>query len=391
MGRLIRIIFILAIGTIAGWPAAPQIIGPANEIPSAAIEDHGHLRILRLRGTPYEMGYQHGQAERKAIRQWINELVYDRTILALGHSHAILLAYTRQIENRFPADIRRELRGIADGAGAAYEEILLLNLVLNRPLPISPLVANAPPPPALALQALTFAASPPATQQNEKATSALLGYLLDAPGQATRLRRHLLVIIYQPAGGQSYATLTWSGQVGAWCGLNKASLAICATPVQHSHANQELAPAILVRQLLAQAQNSEQALRQAIQNDYLAAFQLLIADGQSQLITVIDFGEHKYEIIPANESNQGLLTLGPRAAELEGLLSQSIGKFNQFNRDKALATLNTRANNSEKETAICSESTLLNALFVPGQNEIWIGLDLWPASCRRYLRFNPLD
>ena len=34
----------------------------------------------------------------------------------------------------------------------------------------------------------------------------------------------------------------------------------------------------------------------------------------------------------------------------------------------------------------CGKSTLLNALFAPGRGELWVGLDLWPASCRRYLR-----
>ena len=385
MGRLTRLVLILTVATVSGWPAAPRIVGPAggrgNTIPPAVVENHGHLTVLRLRGTPYEMGYQHGAAQRVAIRRWVNEEVYGRTVLSSEQSHGILLAHARQLEGALPAEIRRELRGIADGSGLPYEDILLLNLVLNRlsSLPVAPMEA-LPPPPTLNLQALVFAAWPPAIR-GDVSDSTLLGYRLNAPGQAARLRRHLLAVIYQPADGQAYTTLTWSGQVGVWCGLNEAGLAICATPAKGGDASDlELLPAILTRQLLAHAQDGEQALRQAIRHDFIAAFQLLIADGGRQTTTAIAFGAHRYDII---ESPTGVLTFGPDQAQLASLLNDN---SSWLNRDKALAALSSRRAPGEGTPDICGESTLLNVLFVPSRGELWVGLDLWPASCRRYLR-----
>ncbi len=393
MGKLPRLVFILIIATIAGWPVAPRFIGPAasrgNAIPPAVVENYGRLTILRLRGTPYEMGYQHGVAQRAVIRQWVNDAVYSRIIVEGGRSHGILLAQVRQLERVLPLEIRRELRGIADGAGLSYKDLLLLNLVLNR-LPALPSTAtNSLPPPVLDLQALAFAAWPPATRQDDALDDALLGYRLDAPDEADRLRRHLLAVIYQPTDGQAYATLTWSGQVGAWCGLNEASLALCATPaepVQGSDASiQELFPPILIRQLLAHTQDGEQALRQAIRQDYLAAFQLLIADGQRRTVKAIAFSAHRYEIV---ESQTGLLAFGPDQAQLTLLLNRNL---DWLNRDKALAALSSRQTLNAELPGICGKSTLLNALFIPGRGELWVGLDLWPASCRRYLRLRLAD
>ena len=394
MARLTRLVLILAIGTIAGWPVAPRVIGAAasEKVPPAIVEEHGHLTILRLRGTSYEMGYQHGVAQRAVIRRWVNEQVYNRTILGDRQPHSILLTYAHQLERALPNDIRHELRGIADGAGLSFEDILMLNLVLNRlPSQPLPLPRALPALPILNLQALALAAQPPATSQSNASDSILLGYRLNAPDQATRLRRHLLAIVYQPSNGQTYATLTWSGQVGAWCGLNEAGLAICATPAKGDHAgNPEFPPAILTRRLLAHATDGEQALRQAIQHDYVAAFQLLIADGQRQSATAIAFSRHRYEMMSAAESDQGVLILAPNPSSVASLLSQNHG---WLNRDKALALLANRQSSGGEPSGgespdICSEATLFSALFVPGRGELWIGLDLWPASCRRYLRLN---
>ena len=391
MGRLIRLVLVLFMGIFVGWPVAPLIPGPAGgsgkEIPPAVVENHQHLAVLRLQGTPYEMGYQHGVARRAAIRQLLGEGLYGQTVLGRGQSHGILLAHARQLERGLPLDIQRELHGIADGAGLSYEDILLLNLVLNR-LPSLPLASihALPPLPALNLQALVFAAWPPAIHQSEGVDGTLLGWRLDVPNEAARLRRHLMAVIYQPTDGQAYITVTWSGQVGAWCGLNEASLAVCATPAEGGDiVSQELSPAILSRQLLAHAHDGEQALRQAVQHDYVSTFRLFIADGRRQIATVIVFGAHRYDII---ESQTGLVAFGSDWPQLVSLLKGNLGWLRG---DKALAALSSGRTHGEDTPGICGESTLVNALFAPGRGELWVGLDLLPASCRRYLHLRLAD
>ena len=368
--RLIRIALILIIGALAARPLGPRFIGSAALPP--VVQTHGHLTILRLRGTPYEMGYQRGIAQREVIRQWVSEKAYDRTILGAAQPHGLLLAHARHLENTLPPEIRSEMRGIADGAGLSFQDVLLLNLVLNRLTASLPLINPLPAPPTLELQALAVAAWPPAAAQDDL----FVGYLLETLYPAEWLRKHLLVVIYQPAHGSSYSTLTWSGQVGAWCGLNEAGLAICATPAEtRVNGAEELSPALLTRQLLAQAANREQALRQAIQRDYTAAFQLLIADAASRSATVIAYSDHKYEITSDAESRPGLLLIGPNSGQLAPALNHN---HESLDRDKTLDILNSRG--------VCGENTLFNVLFDPARGELWVGLDLWPASCRRYLQ-----
>jgi isopenicillin-N N-acyltransferase-like protein len=386
VGKLIRLALVLVVGAAAALPPAALVIGHSDAIPPAAVETHGHLTVLHLRGAPYEMGYQHGAAQRAVIRQWLSDEIYRRAIAQDGQSHALLLIQAHELARGLPPEIQSELRGIADGAGLVYQDVLLLNLVLNR-LPCQALLASETPlpPVTLNLEAQAFAAWPPATRQDDARDGTLLGYRLAAPGAAERLQRHLLVVMYQPAVGQSYATLAWSGQVGAWCGLNRAGLAVCATPVETVQAggdsHQALFPPVLVRQLLAQAQDGEQALRLALQHDYLAAFHLLIADGPQQTVTAVSFGMHRYEIVV---SQSGLMTWGLEQTSLESLLDDREPGW--LDLDKALAVLSSAQPDAEGAAGICDPAALLNALFVPGRGELWLGLDLWPASCRRYLR-----
>jgi hypothetical protein len=70
------------------------------------------------------------------------------------------------------------------------------------------------------------------------------------------------------------------------------------------------------------------------------------------------------------------------------LLSRNAGWLDGH---KAMAALASRRAPAGGEPGLCDESTLLNVLLAPGQGELWIGLDLWPASCRRYLRVGPFE
>lgn len=373
MSRFLRLALVLLAGMAASWPR-PQIVGPSaaagDAIAPAVVEDYGHLHVLRLRGTPYEMGYQRGAAERSAIRGLVAEEIYRRRVLEGGDSHAVLLARAHQAADALPAEFRQELRGIADGAGLSYDDVLLLN-GLSTP----------------GLEALAFAAWPPFTHDTGSG-GALLGYRLNAPGLAMRLRRHLLIAVYHPLDGQPYATLTWSGHVGAWCGLNQAGLALCVTPPEtgdNDPIELELPPALLIRQLLARAQDGEQALRRALDRDYQAAFQLLIVDGRRDSAVAVEFGAHQSRIV---EPQSGMLVLGWGQSAAVSLLSRNAGWLDS---DKAMAVLASRDAPSGGEPGLCGASTLLNVLLSPGRDELWIGMDLWPSSCSRYLRVGPFE
>ena len=96
------------------------------------------IHVLRVRGTDYEMGHQHGQLLREAIPRgplpyfahYVEKLLSAGLLGPFGgvSSRAIggALSATvgRRIAKRFPPRIREAMAGLADGAGLSRKEIM---------------------------------------------------------------------------------------------------------------------------------------------------------------------------------------------------------------------------------------------------------------------------
>ena len=124
------------VGTVETAPAAapvqPATVQPAAPQPAAAqaaiesIEQIGTARVLRLSGSPYEMGLQHGRAEGENIRR-----VLRRYADLAGTRWDITPQVEEAVANPevwFGDDELEELRGIAKGAGVAPEALIAHNL-----------------------------------------------------------------------------------------------------------------------------------------------------------------------------------------------------------------------------------------------------------------------
>src|SRR5579859_5376756 len=117
---------------------------------------------LHLHGTAYEIGFQHGQQVPELIRELHHCVLVDKASQGFrGRPQGTRADFRRRVERvagnvrAWRPDVLDELRGIADGAGLPYADILDLNfstegwgellhgcttLVLNTPN--GPLVAK---------------------------------------------------------------------------------------------------------------------------------------------------------------------------------------------------------------------------------------------------------
>lgn len=94
------------------------------------------IPILELRGTPYEMGVAHGRALKELI------VAAAASFTAVHQANNATLSVTRDtlksfclrhlgFLQEFSSELVQEMRGIADGAGVAFEDILYLNCFLE--------------------------------------------------------------------------------------------------------------------------------------------------------------------------------------------------------------------------------------------------------------------
>src|SRR5690606_23857024 len=101
----------------AGRPR-PAVQGTSNE----------HLRVIEVAGDPFEMGRQHGRAERDRIIELVT-MCASTFGGSAGHL-ADLADVLPHVDGWWGAEEREELRGIAVGSGVSEANIMALNLWL---------------------------------------------------------------------------------------------------------------------------------------------------------------------------------------------------------------------------------------------------------------------
>src|SRR5208282_4345627 len=84
--------------------------------------------IISASGSNYDMGHIHGQQCSSLIRDLIQTINTESTLgISKKELMSLALKYQPFLE-RYDSDLLEEIKGIADGAGLPYEEILALNL-----------------------------------------------------------------------------------------------------------------------------------------------------------------------------------------------------------------------------------------------------------------------
>jgi isopenicillin-N N-acyltransferase-like protein len=168
------------------------------------------FREIEVRGSPREMGRQLGEAAREAIRAYA-DLVIQRFNLgrAAPISHeAALAAATAAIPpaERYLPHAMEELRGIAEGAGVAVEQVMLIN-VRNQ---------------------LGAAASPEgctAVLVEPRASASGAGMVAQNWDNDPATDAFSVVLTRRPTGKPAFMTFTRPGEV-AYLGLSAAGTAV---------------------------------------------------------------------------------------------------------------------------------------------------------------------
>ncbi|MDX1689318.1 MAG: hypothetical protein R3248_15150, partial [Candidatus Promineifilaceae bacterium] len=88
------------------------------------------LPVLHLSGTPYEQGLQHGRQLQNRIAHNL-DVYFDRFLREGGVSREEVLARARRYATAIAVQngaYHEGMQGIAAGSGAAFEEIVALNV-----------------------------------------------------------------------------------------------------------------------------------------------------------------------------------------------------------------------------------------------------------------------
>jgi len=85
------------------------------------------LPVVVAQGSPREMGRQYGEALRELVRKGLQAYMVERVEKGQGYSVEYQRQCARSMERHIPAEYIEEMKGVAEGAGVTYDEILRLH------------------------------------------------------------------------------------------------------------------------------------------------------------------------------------------------------------------------------------------------------------------------
>ena len=249
---------------------------------AAQMEQVDGFRVVEIAGEPYARGRQHGAALRSEIRE-LRERLYHHIIFRRGRAmgagfSGVLYAVLSRMYPFIPRELRAEMRGVADGAGVPYRDLLLFNCfddVLHALGQLNPLIA-----PILQHRFVSqiiertnglgrasilggFACSSFILTGDKSATDGpiqgrILDYaihddFIDPDNVVPRtLRETLTVFVVRPERGVPFAAVGWPGFVGLVTAMNGAGVALACMTSTVPRETPNGTPLLLLYRLVAQ-------------------------------------------------------------------------------------------------------------------------------------------
>ncbi|WP_068469603.1 C45 family autoproteolytic acyltransferase/hydolase [Candidatus Protochlamydia phocaeensis] len=223
------------------------------------LEEREGQRILHLKGSPYDMGYQHGSLLKADVTENIQRFI-DERILTQSMQEPIKSFLTRlpSILPYVPARLLEELRGVADGAGVPYEKVILLNVF----------------PEMFHCTGLTVSGQ--ATLQKELYHVRVLDY-----GAGKGLQNSAVLIVAEPERGIPFLNVSYAGFIGCITGMNAEKIAIGEIGGKGYGQWDGLPMAFLLRTLLERASSLEEIRKILAETPRTCEYFYVFSDGKN--------------------------------------------------------------------------------------------------------------
>jgi len=317
------------------------------------LEEIDGYQVLHLKGTPFEMGQQHGALLRDSIRENMEYVLRVRgkeKLVDLGPlqiTPADVLSTIIKIQRpHVPEQYWEELRGIAEGAGVDLEQLQAVNFI-----------------PEL-FHCSGFAVMNSATEDGVLYHGRVLDYGVDL-----KLQEHAVLIVAEPDGRIPFANVSYAGFIGSVTGMNAEHVSIGEMGGGGQGHWDGVPMALLVRQVLETAKDLEGALAVFRDQPRTCEYFYVLADGETNEAAAIEASWNRYleirpgeadERLPRPVADAVLLSAGNRYNLLVDRVEAQHGKITA---EAALRLM---------DRPVSMSSNLHNALFEPRSTRMWI-------------------
>ncbi|MBI3461812.1 MAG: peptidase C45, partial [Planctomycetes bacterium] len=364
LARLALPVLLLAVA-LSATEATAQTIARCGR---GFLEEIDGYLVLHVKGTPYEMGFQHGALLKDHIRANQHylfevkgkEAEFDMLGAKLGAKQvigAIVSVQRRHIPPRFV----EEMEGLAAGAEFPVQDALIANFI-----------------PEL-FHCSGFAVMNSATKDGTLYHGRVLDYATD-----WRLQEHAVLVVAEPEGGIPFVNVTYAGFVGSVTGMNAAHVSIGEMGGRGLSHWDGTPMAFLVRRVLEEAQTLDDAVAIFRDSRRTCEYYYVVADGKDNRAVGLAAHWNAFEMVRPGEAHPllpepvedaVLLSAGDRYCELVRRVREQRGKLDA---QGALRLM---------DRPVAMKSNLHCVLFEPRSTRLWVANaspDGQPAATQRY-------
>lgn len=332
--------------------------------------------VLHLKGTPYEMGYQHGALLKAQVRGNLHNLIEvkakEHTLVEMGPLKVTPRAAVETIQRILEPHVDRryveEMEGVAAGSETHVADIRVANFI-----------------PEL-FHCSGFAVSGSATANGEMLHGRVLDYAVD-----WGLQDHAVLIVAEPAGRLPWVNVSYAGFIGSVTGMNAEHVSVGEMGGGGLGHWEGRPMSLLVREALETAKSLDEAIATFRDGPRTCQYFYVIADGETgkavgmeaswDVFTTIEPGQ-AHPLLPTAVPDCVLLSAGDRYKELVQRAQHRHGKLTP---ELALELM---------ARPVAMKSNLHNVLFAPKSLDLWVAhatSDRQPAADQPYQKFSLKD
>ncbi|MCX7423629.1 MAG: C45 family autoproteolytic acyltransferase/hydrolase [Planctomycetia bacterium] len=331
--------------------------------------------VLHLKGSPREMGFQHGALLRDKVTSNMHNLLEMKGNETLVEFGPIKVKPRQAIESIIaiqkpfvPQKYFDEIEGLAAGSGLKPEDARVANFIPEM------------------FHCSGFAIANSATKDGTLYHGRVLDYAID-----WKLQEHAVLIVAEPDGGIPFVNVSYAGFIGSVTGMNAEHVSVGEMGGGGLGFWSGVPMSFLVREVLEKGKDLETAINLFRDNRRTCQYFYVVADGKTNravgmeasfgTFSLVKQGE-AHPLLPNAVNDCVLLSAGDRYKELVRRTQANHGQF----------TAETARDLMCRPVAM--KSNLHNVLFEPKSTKLWVAnatADKQPAADQKYFEFQLSD
>jgi len=245
--------------------------------------DDGKVRVLVTRGTPYEMGYQHGKLLREEVQENMGFL-YEQAARKFHTEEIFAEAYER-LRPYMPGEYVEEMHGLAHGSRLPLHVVQYIHILPELGEWAGKKALKEVFKKMLAGDLATMCSNLCATSKSTVDGGFYTVRILDwGMHRISKLHKHPLITIGIPDGGIPFANIGWVGFIGAVSGMNAEGITLGEMGYRNPP-NERLdgkTMPFLLREVLAKARNLSDVRALISESRPTCSYVYLMSDGKSE-------------------------------------------------------------------------------------------------------------